>query len=232
MFDWINFWCVVAGQLAIFLALAGVQRFPRRRTLGILWRSVLLGLPVGILFDVLIGRHQFIFQYHQVPHDWTFVLLNGGLSYGFAIATAWSLPVDFPARTCRRHPLLPLSLLAISAVLVLSLPQSGTWTLLAMCMLGLALVLTSEAIAGLAGHDGPFMALLDTRLRPFLVIWLGSIVIGLLYELLNAVFPLWSWSVADDMPLWLAEAVIVLFGYAALVVPMFVLSRLATLRFD
>jgi hypothetical protein len=226
MMDWVNFSYVVSGQFVILLALAHLRRAGLSQIYFILWRSMLLGLPFGLLYDILIGESQAVFYYSGVPDNWIFIAINGSLSYGFAIATAWLLPIAL-----QRHQSgglrLTGAILCITAVallfvyLVFSLS-----TLVTMFAIGAILTLSSEGLSLLAGYIGPVYSLSRHNYQPIIRLWLASIGIGTLYELLNWLFPLWHWQEASVMLHWHLEIIIVLFGYFTLFLPMLVLSRL------
>jgi hypothetical protein len=230
MAAWFNFLGIVGGQLVILLALAYVWNVGMRMTYTVLWRSMLLGLPLGFLYDLLIGRTQLVFFYSGVPAGWLFLALNGALSYGFAIATARLMPITLP-RLHKRDIRMTGVLLCMIAIALLFLPALfARHPLAVMFVTGTIVILCSEGVALLSGYSGPLYSLLQRNARPVMQLWLASVGIGALYEILNALFPLWHWQTGGSLPHWGVELLIVLFGYFVLFLPMLVLSRLLIFR--
>lgn len=226
MTDWYNFLCVVSGQLLILLAVAYLRKAGVSQTYFILWRSMLLGLPLGFLYDILIGESQFVFYYSSVPNNWIFTAINGSLSYGIAIATACLLPIRLPRQQIAYLRLTGVILcIAAIALSILSLILSFS-TLASMFVTGTILIICSEGLSLLFGYIGPVYSLLRRNYKPITVLWFASAVIGTFYEILNGLFPLWHWEEARNMSYWHLEIIIVLLGYFTLFLPMLVLSRL------
>jgi hypothetical protein len=226
MGDWFNFTYVVSGQLLILLALAYLRRAGLRQIYSILWRSMLLGLPLGFLYDILIGQSHLVFYYSGVPDHWIFTAANGLLSYGFAIATAFLLPVTMQRQETGGPRLTGATLcLAATALAVLPLALSLP-TLAVMFVIGAILVLGSEGLALLRLYTGPVYAFFRGNYKPLGILWLASVVIGAFYEALNGFFPLWHWQEAGNMDRWRLELIIVVLGYFTLFLPMLILSRL------
>ncbi|MCI0506248.1 MAG: hypothetical protein L0Z73_09090 [Gammaproteobacteria bacterium] len=226
MADWFNFTSVVSGQLLILFALACLRRIRPAQIYFILWRSMLLGLPLGFLYDILIGQSQLVFHYSGVPDNWIFTAANGLLSYGFAIATAFLLPVPVQRQQTGGLRLAGIVLCVAATAfaflqIVLSLP-----TLVSMFVTGAILVLGSEGLALLFGYIGPVYSLTRGNYKPIGTLWFASIVIGAFYETLNGFFPLWHWQEAGNMAHWRLELIIVTLGYFTLFLPMLILSRL------
>jgi hypothetical protein len=83
---WFNFIVVVLAQLVIFLVHAYIEKrlfdVPR-----ILMRSMAIGIPFGIVFDVLVGDYIGLYSY-ELGMGLLFLLVNGALSFGFMQANA------------------------------------------------------------------------------------------------------------------------------------------------
>lgn len=227
MTEWMHFLFVVSGQFLILLIIARLRGIDFIRFSSVLWRGVLLGLPLGFLYDILIGHSQAVFYYSRVPDNWIFTALNGSLSYGFAIATACLLPI-----TLKRHHLPGLRLIGALvcgiAIILLSLTSLifSPPTLAVMFITGTSLLLCSEGLSLIYGYSGPLYSLLQRNVKPTASLWLASICIGALYELLNGLFPLWHWQEARNMPHWQLEFLIVIFGYFTLFLPMLILGHI------
>lgn len=85
MTAWTHFFIVAAIQIALFLFVAR-----GRHTLRIAVWSVLLGIVVGIPFDLFFGKYLGIFSY-DLSFGIPFLIANGALSYGAMIGTVWAL---------------------------------------------------------------------------------------------------------------------------------------------
>jgi len=223
---WTHLFAIVGGQLIAFAMAAAARRITFKDALLLLVPAMLLGLPLGLLYDLVIGDRHSIFTYVPAPASELFWALNGMLSYGVAIATAALFNVQLPehrSALVRRvgFALLVLSMAAI--VLLLMRPIHGV---MAMFVWGALLILGSEGLAALCGRTGPFFALLKGNARSAVKLWASSAILGAFYELLNGVFPLWHWSARDEIGFWYAEALVIALGYVALFQPMLVLSRL------
>lgn len=86
MQDWLQFAVVISVQLGIFLVVAYRQGVSGRRLWRILGRSLLIGIPFGIGFDIIVGEYAGLFNYVLGVNP-LFLLVNGLLSYGLMIAT-------------------------------------------------------------------------------------------------------------------------------------------------
>lgn len=227
MSDWINFALVISGQFLILLAFAFWRQKNISQLVYIVWRSLLLGLPLGFLYDTLIGQSQAVFYYSGVPDSWIFTAMNGALSYGFAIATASLFPIDLPLRSSGRSRLSGIMLCSVSLAMIFSVTLSFTLpTLAVMFVIGAGLILCSEGLSLWGGYMGPAYCLLHKNIRPTAMLWTASIAIGSCYELLNYWFPLWHWQEARNMPHWQFETLLIVFGYFTLFLPMLVLARI------
>jgi hypothetical protein len=223
--DWIrmydNLFAVSLCQFIVLLVLAAL-----RKSVGpLLHKGPLLclsGIPFGAAFDLVIGRYHGVFSY---PHDsFIFLCLNGLLSYGPAICSAWL----FPSRVHQHSsPTLRIGGALVAACVIvfayLANPTTNV-TLIDLFVIGSEILIFAEALALLFGRVGPILALAmhDFRSLPSLI--LASIAVGATYEAANSYLGLWSWH-----PLvsgWMGEAIVVFLGYFVLFHPMLILSRL------
>jgi hypothetical protein len=217
---------IVGGQLVAFAVLAAIRRVAPKEALLLLACAMLPGLPLGLLYDHVIGDRQSVFNYVQTPAPEIFWVLNGMLSYGAAIATAALFDVQLPAHHSTRFKLFGVALFVLTAavmVLLLIMPIHGVT---AMFVWGVLLILSAEGLAALFGRVGPFSALLRASVRPAATLWASSVMLGAFYELLNAAFPLWRWHARSEIGSWGAEGLVIGLGYVVLLQPMLVLSRL------
>ncbi len=84
-----NFFIVISVQLLFFLIhYIAVER--KHNLLSILLKGIVIGVPFGILFDLLIGNYAGIFKYHLGFEVW-FLIINGLLSYGVMVANVFLL---------------------------------------------------------------------------------------------------------------------------------------------
>jgi hypothetical protein len=224
---WFNFFFVVTGQLVLFGVLARIRGLQISKALRLALLSMLLGLPIGLVFDIFIGHYQSIFSYDGMPNTHVFFAMNGLFSYGLAIATVWLLPVPLAQHYSNGFRVGGLVLLGLAISTMISLISMTLPILLTMFAWGILMILCSEGLAALAGRTGPIMALAKQQPRPFFVLWAASISIGAFYEGLNWIFPLWRWHVSNSINYWSIEGLIISVGYVVLFQPMLVLSRLA-----
>ncbi len=80
----IDFTVVVLVQLAFFVVHA-LSVGERKNILRYLGRGMIVGLPFGIVFDLIVGKSFGVFEY-RLGFDIWFLALNGLLSYGFMMA--------------------------------------------------------------------------------------------------------------------------------------------------
>jgi hypothetical protein len=215
---WADFWGFVLVQAVVFFALAGWRRKSARAIAGILLPSLIGGLPIGFAFDLLIGRARDVFAYHIAP-SWLFFAVNGFFSYGLALATAALFPpvvVRTRAPSWRRVAV--IAGLALAGTIAAALFPATT--LARMLVAGCLVVGAGEVAAALARRSGPLGALLAADAVPFLRFWRWSASLGLVYEVANAVLPVWRWSLSATLPPWASELFIVAFGYFVLFHPL------------
>lgn len=86
---WIYFCIVIFVQLAFFLTVAQKLKTPKKEQGTILLKSMVLGIPFGIVFDLMFGHFLGIFSYPFLDFEWGFLFMNGFFSYGIMIATVW-----------------------------------------------------------------------------------------------------------------------------------------------
>ena len=87
MSDWAHFFIVIAAQFLLFIFFA--RKCGEKKSLSnILFKSALIGLVFGILFDLVFGQFLHLFGY-SLGFGTFFLCVNGALSYGLMVATVW-----------------------------------------------------------------------------------------------------------------------------------------------
>jgi len=212
-----NFIIIVVIQFLWFIAVTAWTSSwgGALKTLGL---GMLIGLPLGGAFDLIIGYGGGIFRYIGVRETGLFTALNGLLSYGLAASTVLTLrPVllaPYPGRLRR-------SLLAGLCVLLGGLIAFtiGSWhTLFLTFVIGAEVLACGEAFCLALGRKGLLFGLVEYGCTPMLRLWTLSTVTGCVYEIANWLFPLWNW--VDPYPSRAVhETLIVVFGYFVLFYP-------------
>ncbi len=77
---WLSFTVVIVVQFILFIAHAWYEKRLREVT-HILAVSIAIGIPFGILFDLVVGKFLGIYHY-ELGFGLLFLTVNGGLSYG------------------------------------------------------------------------------------------------------------------------------------------------------
>lgn len=215
---WVNFALLLLVQLAVLLAALRLRRRQPAVLLRLLPPSFLIGIPVGVLFDLLIGARATVFHY-ALPPSLAFLLLNGAFSYGLALATAALFPrILFPWRGSGRGAAMLLAAAVAAAGLAGAL--FGEALLLRMIGLGVLVLAASELAALVFGRAGPLAELAFGHAAPFAALLAASAALGLAYEIGNAIFPVWRWTLSTHLPAALVEAMIVCGGYVVLFHPL------------
>lgn len=227
---WSHFFPIVSGQLIAFAVAAAVRGFTLKEALLLLVPAMMLGLPLGLLYDHVVGDRQSVFSYVPASAPELFWALNGMLSYGVAIATAALFDVQLPAHRSAHVQRVGFTLFVLAVVAMALLLMRPVHGVTAMFVWGALLIFAAEALAALCGRIGPFFALLKGNSRPSAMLWASSVMLGAFYELLNGVFPLWHWSARSEIGFWCTEGLVIVLGYVVLLQPMLVLSRLCLPR--
>src|SRR5579862_1046374 len=149
---WLDFAILVALQWGICFALAGLRHARVKQIVMIGAIGLLLGIPFGFAFDLLIGRNAGIFGY-DLPASGAFIVLNGLLSYGAAVATAAFLPPLILPRAAGGRDDRNLVLILWSIVLVAALASLAfaVGPLLGMFRAGTIILSLGEVVAALRG---------------------------------------------------------------------------------
>lgn len=211
---WTNFIGLVSLQLAMFVAASLWWGVAWRSVSGTLWRSAALGLPLGLIFDVVIGRFSFVFTYEPFVPTWMFYLLNGLFSYGLAVATVSLIPEKLPQHSSRKNLQYTLPITALCLILMLRpfmLPD-----LVALFVRGALVLAIAESAAIWCRIQGPFTLAAKGHLSPLVRLWVFSVILGLVYETANAVFPVWRWRPLDGISYLFHETIMILAGYFVL----------------
>lgn len=90
MNPWIDFSVVMVVQLVLFF----VFRYwiaPKKPFAKILFFSMLIGVPFGVIFDLIIGGYAGVYD-HVLGFGYLFLFFNGLFSHGFMMTTValWS----------------------------------------------------------------------------------------------------------------------------------------------
>jgi hypothetical protein len=80
----LNFVIVIVAQF-IFLLIHSIAVGETEKLPKYILRGVLIGLPFGVLFDLVVGRWLGVFDY-ELGFVWWFLIINGAFSYGLACA--------------------------------------------------------------------------------------------------------------------------------------------------
>ncbi len=81
---WLHFFLLVAVQLLFFLFVAYIKR--TRGILNVLLKSIPIGIVLGMIFDLVVGKYTGIFGY-VLGFDLPFLIVNGIFSWGVMLAT-------------------------------------------------------------------------------------------------------------------------------------------------
>ena len=232
MIPWTNFGYLVLVQFVIVLALLLCRRVPLRRAAYLLACSAVLGLVLGICFDLLIDKYDRVFVYYPVANRIAFYMANGLLSYGLTVATAWLVPGDFPREPRPFARLWSGAMVAAGGLTLLLLPTHRMSALAVMFSSGLLMLAISEATAAWCAREGLLLAAIRGRPYQALRLWGCCVAVGAIYEIADWQFPVWRWQPLPGWPPLAREALIVLAGYLVLFYPMVVATRLLRTRSD
>lgn len=83
----IHFFVVSTVQLFFFLFQLKVVK-SKIKVISALKKGVIIGLPFGITFDLIVGKYFSVFTY-EIGFPLWFLVLNGLLSYGFMFANVF-----------------------------------------------------------------------------------------------------------------------------------------------
>ncbi|HPA52418.1 MAG TPA: hypothetical protein PLP50_12545 [Thermoanaerobaculia bacterium] len=222
--DVIAFLAVVAVQSVAWAVVGYLSQAPRREIVGALVAGASVGVPLGLGFDLVIGAERHVFGY-RLPLTPAFLVANGALSYGLAIATVihlWRPAASGPPKRSRPAGLLAVSLAGGLVAMVL---VADPGLLAAVFLIGGAVVLAGEGLSLLLGREGPFAAVAAGRFRPAARLWLSSVALGVVYEAANALWPVWAWGAAALMPKPWWSVILVGCGYVVLFHPMWLLAE-------
>lgn len=222
----VNFLAVVSLQLAalifFYFRLKPVYSF-----WSILFVGMAVAVPYGAFVDLFVGFNHGVFNYQGRETSIFFLFSNWIFSYGFFVATVFCLPK--PTIQERRSAIISLlSILFLLSITYFNL-SSVENLLLKMLLLGGLLVAVSELFACVAG-EGSYIKQTIYLQTGAIHFWIFCIATGAFYELSNLLFPLWHWENRQPS-VFLNYFLIVLFGYWALVYPIFTIRLLWERRF-
>jgi hypothetical protein len=221
-----NFAIIITIQLCWFLIVSLLRRdthFYKK-----LFNGLLVGIPIGIFFDLIIGRFSNIFNYHGLENSHLFMIANGSLSYGIAIATAnvFNKSSSFIENEFSRISMFLISLAAFSMILVV--PLTNLSPLFSMFILGGLIIVCIEFLAMSFGICGPILLLTKRNCSGFISGLLFCWVTGIVYETANYIYPLWRWE--NQFPSSSINLFLIVFlGYYVLFHPIFTINRIAFL---
>jgi len=201
--------------------------------------SIISGLIFGITLDtflIIYGVDAYIFpdiiSFSPIGMNLRQLCINGALSYGLSIATAYYV-YSFSDQTERSSNRIKhvafLILLSVASFLAIDLIQPGTISMMFTC--GVLVISMSECIALICSQKGPLLVFLESKkIMALLQIWFVIILITVAYEITNYFFPFWEWLPGTYHSKLLIEAIIILFGYIPLFYPMLVFWQLLERR--
>lgn len=227
---WTNFIGLALVQLAMFVVASLWWGVSWRSMSGTLWRSAALGLPLGLIFDFVIGRFSFVFTYEPFFPTWMFYLLNGLISYGLAVATVSLIPEELPRISSRKNLQYTLPIAALCLILLLRpfmLPD-----IVALFIRGALVLAIAESAAIWRRVEAPLTLAVKNHLSPLLRLWVFSVILGLVYEIANAVFPVWRWRPLNGISYLIHETVMVLAGYFVLAYAIVVFIHISSARWS
>ena len=226
-----TFWIIIFVQTLIFLAFF----FYKRRSLHIsllkvLGVSGLFGIAFGFLFDTILGKLGVYSYISLTLQEHIFVtnlsllqlIINGLFSFGLTIATAYYItPKSNTVSTTIKNRVSILFILAALPLLYgISFLSPG---LLILFLAGTLILLIGELCMLMQSKMGPLLTLFIKReFKVFLRIWFLIIVVGLVCESINFLFPFWVWLPGLGYDQILLESLIIIFGYVPLIHPMMV----------
>lgn len=227
---WTNFIGLVLVQLAVFLVASLWWGVAWRAMSETLWRSAALGLPLGLIFDFLIGRFGFVFTYEPFFPAWMFYLLNGLISYGLAVATLSLIPEKLPRVSSRKNLLYTLPIAALC--LILMLRRFMFSDLVALFVRGALVLAIAESAAISRRIEGPLTLAVKKQLSPLVRLWVFSVILGLVYETANAVFPVWRWRPLGGISYLIHETIMILAGYFVLAYAIVVFIHISSTKWS
>lgn len=187
--------CVIVFtfQLIVFVVAAFLRRTPLRVAVRILLLSMVVGLPFGMLFDYTFG-YAFGFYEYMLGFGPLFIAVNGAVSFGIMLATG--LLFFPPVKTMMTSVWYDCALLVVIFSLAVASVLCIDTFWLARIFTGFLLVALGEYLLHRTGY-GPFWK----RWWLTSTIFVLSLVLGLLYELLHLHYPVWVWEMGELPPL-------------------------------
>lgn len=220
-----NLLVIIGAKAVLFALIATAIRMPRHALAHAALPALGVGAAFGFAFFGLFYALVPAIAYHPEV-TWAFVTVNAVVSYGATAATVVLVPVDLPPRTdnhqdWRDRAYFP-SLIGACA---LAFVATGNAFVRAFAV-GATLMAIAEIAALAAGRAGPVSRLIHGEWRPLAVLLAVNAALGIFYEALNLMFPVWSWITLAGLPGALSTAIMMAIGYIILVHPMFIALRL------
>jgi hypothetical protein len=231
-----TFWIIIAFQVIIYIAVYLYKRRTQKylSVPSVLFVSAIFGFLLGVVFDYLCiyfsTQTYFLEDGSLIPSvssiSFEHLFFNGVLSYGLYVATLYYFQ-NFSKRDAAKEGsiYIPVILLLLGVVCTyFFIPESIIRT---MILLGLFIVSFGEMIAFLFGVYGPIAeVILLRKYKNFLQGYLPSVIVGVLYEVVNYFFPFWIWAPHAHYSMWFIEGMILVFGYYILAHPIIVFWRI------
>ena len=217
-----TFFTIIFCQFVVFLVFALVKKKTIREMLWSLKYGLLLGVPLGVFFDITAGYYGGVFDYGEGHWNAFFLFMNGLLSYGIAIATLLIFNISFPKIQNNKNNFLKALLFFMALAGILVFVFANEFVLARMIGIGFIFIFLGEfLLLNYAQKYGPVSSLFRRNSKSFLQIATLSISIGLIYEICNWYNPLWYFTQSKFLTNFHLEILIVLFGYFVLVHSMY-----------
>ncbi|MFC1720826.1 hypothetical protein ACFLY0_00545 [Patescibacteria group bacterium] len=213
-----TFFAMIACQFLLFIILAFINKCSVRKKLRILKQGLLLGVPLGLFFDSMAGFYGGVFDYGEGYWNVLFLLLNGLLSYGIAIATILIFNISSPKINAHKNKFLNTFLFFMALAGILVFIFVNEFVLGRMIGIGLSIVFLGEfLLLNYAQKYGPISSLFKRNAKPFLQLFSIGVLMGFVYEIFNWYSPLWYWTQSQFLTKFQLEIAVVLLGYFVLV---------------
>jgi hypothetical protein len=208
---YLNLAIVSSIQIAVLIIVSIRRRYGW--SLHEILTLMVASIPFGFAYDLLSGWYIGAFSYPDGTWSLGFLFANAVLSYGPAICTAYLVPIEAPASSLRTTVFL-IFLVVSTGALASSVTLSGP-LLLRIWLISVGLISLAEVGYAARNRGGVLSQLLKNRWRPFLILFIWSVLLGLVYEGANFLFPVWSWNLSP-IPQPYSEVCILFGGYFVL----------------
>lgn len=229
-----NFLVIILVQALFLFYLCVRRKIAVMRLLSVLSVSMIMGLLFGYTFDSVFGilglftyTPQSQFALHGTGLTFFQLVINGLLSYGIAFATVYFLVPKRTKSKKLKYKNIYLLGMILSALIVGCLFYFTSKSLSSLFLSGSVVILLGEIVALLFNERGVILSLcIDRKYTTFIIFWINSISIGLLYEGVNYLFPFWVWLPGEYYSRTMIEVLVIVFGYVVLFHPMLIFWQL------